>query len=246
MKPLKLFIIFALCIFPLEMYAIPLGETYPVNSNSYIFNADAFVAKDKKAIADKRTNLLWLDFGVDRNEISSSIVDWRAPTEEEVIYLMEGLFGPLENSGPGMYIFTTEPGATLETPYFNLAFKLWGHTSDTGPRIIHGEERTVSRDIHAHGTFVRPDGTPGFVAFSEGVDYWMSERLNSDAYISMNDTDNPATWGGPNYNISEKLYVASYVNEPSTMMLAILLLALLAQRNLKSPGFCTHPVNRIS
>lgn len=66
-----------------------------------IQQADAFTLGDNKAALETSTGLVWLDFGITNNQtltstlnqLDSTYIGWRLPTQEEVKHLWDNLFG---------------------------------------------------------------------------------------------------------------------------------------------------------
>ena len=107
-----------------------------------IIQADAFVMGDGKAVKDKETGLIWLDFGINRavsfndvlKQLNTIYKGWRLPTESEVRHLWSRLFSDAATHNP--YEVFHLWGAN-KTPLDHLPYLSWGYFLDDRGFLAH-------------------------------------------------------------------------------------------------------------
>lgn len=124
-----------------------------------LIKADAFTPGDGKAVKDTKTNLIWLNFGINSgdsfnqvmSELKTKYHGWRLPTEQEVRDLWGRLFAKNVSSDDPFQVFRLW-GANKK-PTDHLPYLSWGYFLDSQGFLANavfieegGPERNPNRD----------------------------------------------------------------------------------------------------
>lgn len=120
--------------------------------------ADAFNPGDGKAVKDTKTNLIWLNFGINNGQsfhqvmsaLQTNYQGWRLPTEQEVKDLWSRLFADNVSSDAPYQVFRIW-GANKK-PTDQLPYHSWGYFLDSegflanASFVEEGKTRNPNRD----------------------------------------------------------------------------------------------------
>lgn len=186
-----------------------------------IENFDAFQKDDNLALRDIETGLVWLDFGVNNGESINSVIDnldelyvgWRLPTEAEVINFWDELAA---SDLTEIFDFW---GAN-KTPSDNLPYLAWGYFIDEdgylGAAYIK-EVPASSRQISINSYYANSQIVLGIDKKIIDIKY-----DGSDYYLF--DLDGAS-------EISTLLVKRAEVDEPSALLLLLLISVVLIRKN---------------
>ena len=161
------------CIALISLFLATASQALPITQ------ADAFETGDNKAVLEKSTGLVWMDFGINNgrslveveSELATTFKGWRLATESEVKHLAADLFSDLPGWDPDAHGSGWGGTGNYQANLLTDVFTLWGHSGTDNYWYLDNELVMQNRPlIWSQGRFRRDDGQVAELYFGEASD----------------------------------------------------------------------------